>query len=89
MPRFRRPVLIAIGGLVAAGAVATLLFYTGPTQEFRDCVAILLDRKHPLQVRQRHVEQATKQCEKRRLISDAADKCDAAASQMRTSSPRL
>ncbi len=51
-----------------------LLFFNGPTQDYRECVALMWDRKHPAQVRQRHLEQAARACEKERLSSGTG--CD-------------
>jgi len=64
--KLRRVVLIVAGAAVIAGAV-TLLFFNGPTKEYRECVALMWDRKHPAEVRQRQIEQAARKCEKDRL----------------------
>lgn len=83
MQRLHRGALAAASTLVAAGitAVSIWLFYLGPTQDYRDCVALLWDHKHPMQVRERHLKQAARQCEKNRLSDLRADaagsKCDA------------
>jgi hypothetical protein len=67
---FRRAVLI----VVAVVGVA-LLFYSSSTPDYRDCVALMWDRKHPAEVKQRHIEQAARKCDKDRL-SGVDPNCD-------------
>jgi hypothetical protein len=64
----------AAGAAVIAGA-ATLLFFNGSTKEYRECVALMWDRKHPVQVRRRLTEMAAEKCEKDRL-SNGFTNCD-------------
>ena len=67
-------VLIALGVAVIAGAT-TLRFFNGPTKEYRACVALMWDQKHPVEARQRYAELAARKCEKDRL-SGANPLCD-------------
>ncbi len=68
-----RAVLITAGAAVIAVAV-TLLFFNGSTKDYRNCVALMWDRKHPVEVRQRHIEQTARKCEKDRL--SGGTRCD-------------
>jgi hypothetical protein len=69
---FRRAVLIVVA--VIAGGIA-LLIYNSSTRDYRECVALMWERKHPVQVKQRYLEQAAGKCEKDRL-SGADPACD-------------
>ena len=70
-----RAVLIAVGVVVAVAGGMPLVFYKTPTREYRDCLELMWDRKHPVQVRQRYVDEAAAKCEKDRL-SGADPTCD-------------
>ncbi len=72
-----RHVVLGVIGVAAviAGVVTLLFYYSASTQNYHDCIALMWDRKHPVQVRQRHLEQATLKCEKDRL-SGADTNCD-------------
>jgi hypothetical protein len=60
-----RVVLISAAGAAVIAGAATLLFFNG--SEYRECVALMWDRKHPVQVRRRLIEMAAEKCEKDRL----------------------
>src|ERR1700682_507377 len=63
-----RVVLIsAVGAAIIAVAVVLLFFISGSTQEYRDCVALMWDRKHPEAVKQRRREADLRECETQRL----------------------
>jgi hypothetical protein len=64
--KLRRVVLIVAGAAVIAVAV-TLLFFNGATKDYRDCVALMWDRKHPDAVKQRQREADLRECEADRL----------------------
>jgi hypothetical protein len=70
-----RVVFISAAGAAAVAGAATLLFFNGSTKEYRECVALMWDRKHPVQVRQRLIEMAAEKCEKDRL-SNGFTNCD-------------
>jgi hypothetical protein len=66
MPFHRAVLLTAI--IVAAGVIAgALLFFNGPTQAYRNCVALMWDRKHPAEVKRRQEEARLRECETERL----------------------
>ena len=71
---FRRAVLIGLGVIVVGVA---LLFYDSSTADYRKCVALMWDRKHPAEVKRLHLEEATRKCEKDRLSGvDSNSTCD-------------
>jgi hypothetical protein len=61
---FRRVVLIVVG--IAVVGVA-LLFYPSSTSDYRDCVALMWDRKHPAEVKRRQEEAWRRACEEYKL----------------------
>jgi hypothetical protein len=73
--KLRRAVLIVAGAAVIAAGAAVLFYSNASTQDYRACVALMWDRKHPAQLRQRYTEQAARKCEKDRL-SGANPHCD-------------
>lgn len=76
---FRRIVLIVVGVAVAGAA---LLFYNSSTSDYRDCVALMRDRKHPVEVKRRQEEARLRECEADRL-RDGRD-CDCKATKGQT-----
>jgi hypothetical protein len=74
---FRLVVLIAVSALIAAA----LVFYTSSTPNFRDCVALMWDRKHPEEVKRRQEEANFNRCEADRLREGLNCDCKAAEGQ--------
>ncbi len=75
---FRLVVLIAVSGLVAVA----LVFYTSSTtRNYRNCVALMWDRKHPAEVKRRQEEANFNQCEVDRLREGRNCNCKAAEGQ--------
>ena len=63
-----RLALIALAGIAGAGIVAgvgMLLF--SPSTQYRDCAALMWDRKHPAEVKRRQEEARLRACEEERL----------------------
>jgi hypothetical protein len=77
MNMHNRAILI-VGGVVVAAVIAgavTLLFYE--KQDYRDCVALMWDRKHPVEVRQRQIDADFRECEAYRLREGVNCDCKA------------
>jgi len=74
---FRLVVLIAVSALIAA----VLVFYTSSTPNYRNCVALMWDRKHPAEVKRRQEEANFNQCEADRLREGLNCNCKAAKGQ--------
>jgi hypothetical protein len=62
-----RGVLISAAGAAIIAGAGVLFFDNGPTGEYRACVALMWDRKHPEAVKQRKREADLRECEAYRL----------------------
>jgi hypothetical protein len=77
-PSISGVILITLGVVVAGGA---LLFYNRSTPNYRDCVALMWDRKHPEAVKQRKEEAELHECEADRLRGGFNCDCNARKGQ--------
>ena len=65
-------VFIAVGvGVGIAVAGVALVFYNSSTKEYRDCVGLMWDRKHPAEVKRREERASFRQCEVEPLTEGA------------------
>ena len=76
-----RAVLITAGAAFVAVGAAVLFISRGPTQEYRACVALMWDRKHPGAVKQRRREADLRECETLRLRDGNTCDCSIAEGQ--------
>src|ERR1700730_17366078 len=85
--KLRRAVLIVAGAAVIAAVIAAgaaVLFYSnGATQKYRECVALMWDRKHPEAVKQRRREAILRECEADQLRKGYHCDCSATSGSTR------
>jgi hypothetical protein len=67
--RRHRAILFALYavGFIALAVAGLFWWPSGETQAYRDCVAIMWDRKHPAEVKHRKEEAKARRCEAEKL----------------------